>query len=143
MKIRLIYILLLFLVIALLHFAALYSGFYDLQIQMGFVWWDNVLHVLVGIAFGLLWLWLLQSLNYDTSSRFAMLSMFLFVLFLALGWEGAEYLARLYVRSLAESLQIFSPNLTEASSDILSDLLGGILLSTYLKLFNGPSSSSF
>ncbi|OGG53620.1 hypothetical protein A2851_01895 [Candidatus Kaiserbacteria bacterium RIFCSPHIGHO2_01_FULL_53_29] len=133
MRIRFIHIPLLLLFIAALHFAALYSGLYDMQIAAGFVWWDNVLHALVGVAFGLGWLWLLERLGYGTRSLAAIISTFVFVLLMAIVWEGAEYLARLYVRSLAEGLKLYSPNLTESGSDVLSNMVGVIALLAIFK----------
>jgi len=134
MRIRLSYIPILILIIALLHFVALYSGLYDAQLKAGPVWWDNVLHVLVGITFGLAWLWILQSRGVDTATLLGLASTAAFVLIMALAWEGAEYVTHALLPDLAENLKIFSPTLTEASTDIVSNMLGAAALLSYLKL---------
>ena len=128
MRIRLYYIPLLLLVIAGLHFVALYGGVYDAQIEAEFIWWDNVLHFFVGIVFAIAWLWYLQWRQYESFSRFTILSTLAFVLVMAISWELFEYFARLFYRGLVESLQLYSPNLVEALSDIASNIVGATVL---------------
>ena len=128
MGVRLQYVLLLLIGIFVLHFAAVYSGLYDLQIRMGFVWWDNVLHAGVGITFGLLWLWFLEKMEWKSSPRFAGLSTFGFVFLLAAGWELAEYALLTFAPDIAHSLKLYSVSLNEATADTLSNLFGALLL---------------
>ncbi|KKW36262.1 MAG: hypothetical protein UY84_C0001G0150 [Candidatus Adlerbacteria bacterium GW2011_GWA2_54_12] len=53
--------------IAALHFWGIHSGVYERQLENGFVWFDNALHILVGIVFGLTWVWFTGFKLYSTS----------------------------------------------------------------------------
>ena len=122
------YVPLLILGIVVLHFLAVFSGLYDSQIQQGFVWIDNVLHALSGAVFALLWLWILEKKNWEISFLLTILSTLGFVLLLAVGWEVLEYFFYITFTDYAHSLQIYSPTFQEAISDIVSNLIGGIVL---------------
>lgn len=106
--------------IAALHFWGIHSGVYERQLENGFVWFDNALHILVGIVFGLTWVW------FTGDAR--QFSIFTFVFAAALLWEIAESALLFFVPDLAHNFKLYSTSLGEASLDILSDLAGAALL---------------
>lgn len=106
--------------IVILHFIANATGLYEMRI----IWFDNVLHFLTGIAFALVWLWVFRG-----SLRGAIT----FVVGLAIIWELLEFgFLKLFPVS-AHSLSIFSPTLSEALEDIVSNVLGAIVLVIFIK----------
>lgn len=118
----------LLLLIAGLHFGANAFGVYDEQIEAGLVWFDNLLHFFVGIAMGVFWLWIVEKHRPDASFFFVALSTVLFVLLAALLWELVEFGFMEVFTSYAKDLQIYSPSLTEATSDVISNLAGACAL---------------
>ena len=119
-SINLAYIAALFIGIVPLHFIANEIGLYDTP----FVWFDNVLHVMVGLGFGLLWLWTIKLKGIDLSLSKTLLSTAVFVLVLAIGWELVELGFFEYFTDYAYSLKVYSPSLEEATYDVVSNLLG-------------------
>ncbi len=113
-----------------LHFVAVYSGVYSVQLQAGFVWFDNILHMMVGVAFGLLYLWIVRDRNYSPLRNALFLLVFVFVL--ALLWEAAEYVFFKIFDSYALGLQVYSPSLQEATLDSLSDVVGAAALAVFV-----------
>ena len=104
------------------HFVALYFGVYDAQIANGFVWFDNLLHAVVGVAFGLLWLWWLGSAEPNLWGMVA------FVLVAALLWELLEYGFFIFFNTYALGLKVYSPTWAEALSDAGSNVFGALML---------------
>lgn len=107
-----------------LHFIANTTGLYETRI----VWFDNIRHALAGIGFGLLWLWILEKRNLHISFVFSAALLIIFVLGTALVWELLEFLFLKQFTSYADSLSIYSPSLGEASADIVSNLVGAVIL---------------
>lgn len=105
--------------VSVLHFAGVYFGVYDYQIRQGNVWFDNVLHVLDGAIFAYAWI------SYK-ENRATLLSVITFVVALALGWEIIEYAFMALSPTYAVDLKIYSPSLSEAGQDIISNTLGGL-----------------
>src|SRR3989344_3364652 len=114
--------------IAVLHFVELFSGVYDAQIAMGFVWSDNLLHALEGVVFAIFWLSFLHMQKRRFSKTFTVISTLLFVFLVAFLWELLEYAFLVFAPAYAYSFNIFSPSITEASFDILSNLVGAAAL---------------
>lgn len=140
MKLRTI--LLLLLGVFALHFIALAAGIYDRQIEAGFVWFDNILHALIGVIMGLLFLWLVR--RYDLRMAVpTVVTLPLFVLMAAIAWEVAEYVAFVLVAPLMTDLKIFSPSLMEASTDIASNILGAAALILALRLHDRHTKPLF
>lgn len=123
-----VYVPVLVLSIAVLHFLAVFIGLYNLQIQQGFVWIDNVLHTLFGAVFALLGLWIVENKGWSSSTIFTVSSVLGFTFVLAVGWEIVEYLFFVTFSDYAQSLKIYSPTPQEAFSDIVSNLVGGVIL---------------
>ncbi|MCK9352224.1 MAG: hypothetical protein WCT49_05735 [Candidatus Paceibacterota bacterium] len=118
------HILILFACIIILHFIANAVGLYDTPV----VWFDNVLHMLAGAGFGLVWLWISESKSVRISQGYPASSMIGFVLCLALVWELMEFLFLSYFTPYAYALNIYSPSILEASIDVISDLTGAVVL---------------
>lgn len=110
------------------HFVALYTGLYALQMREGLVWFDNVLHVLAGGAFALMWFSLLSRLLPKTTLSVQALSTLAFVLLVAIGWEAFEYGFYLVFKSGALGLTVYEPSWKEALVDSISTFAGGVLL---------------
>lgn len=117
--------------IAALHFWGVYADVYEAQIEAGLVWFDNVLHFFVGIAFGLLWLWLISDAR--------ILSTLAFVFLLAFLWESAEFILLFVFPDFAHQLSLYSTSLDEASFDILSDLAGAAVLLLAITTFRNKT----
>ncbi|MBX4192165.1 hypothetical protein KW798_01640 [Candidatus Parcubacteria bacterium] len=109
-----------------LHFVAIYTGIYEYEMHQGLVWFDNVLHAMVGVSFGLFWLWCLR--NQPVSILFKMVSMFVFVLCMAVLWEVGEFIFFKIFSSYALGLKVYSPSLSESFFDSSSDLIGALAL---------------
>lgn len=124
MKFPLYYVLVLFLIIIGLHFVANATGLYETKV----VWFDNVLHTLAGISFGLFWLWILKEKNPHASFTFSSLSLVAFVLCTAFIWELLEWVFLKLFTSYAYSLSLYSPSLGEASADVISNVVGAFAL---------------
>lgn len=115
--------------IALLHFGAIWSGFYDWQFGTRVIWFDNVLHALVGVAFGMCALWCIEHYGAPRTAAATAGVVVLFVLAMAAAWELAEYVFFTRFTEYAYWSRIYSPSVGEALSDIVSDLVGvGIFL---------------
>jgi hypothetical protein len=107
-----------------LHFVGVFTGVYDAQLREGFVWYDNVLHALVGAAFALVWLYFFTG---RFSGMLLVLSTISFVALMALAWELFEYGFYLVFKSGALGLKVYSPTIGEALRDGLSNVLGALL----------------
>ncbi len=123
MKIFLRTLLLIF-VVAILHFAGVYFGIYEHQIQQGVVWFDNILHVLDGAIFAYAWI----SYKKDKGLPISLVGPIIFVLILAVGWEILEYGIMKLFPLHAIDLKIYSPSLWEAFQDIVSNTVGALIL---------------
>lgn len=118
--------------VVILHFISNAFGVYDLQIEAGFVWIDNVLHTLVGVAVGLFWLYFLNLRKTDASAVFRATSVIAVVLITAVLWELLELGFYLSMRTYAVSLNIYSPSILEAIEDIVSNTAGGLLVCIFV-----------
>jgi len=114
--------------IAFLHFVELFSGVYDIEMRIGHEWFDNLLHALVGVVFAIFWLSFLHMQKKKYSKTFTAISTLVFVLVMAFAWELLELALLIFAPAYAYSFNIFSPSITEASFDILSNLVGAIAL---------------
>ena len=128
MTVRLWYIPAMIVFVALLHFGAVWSGFYDWQFATRVIWFDNVLHALVGIGFGMAALWVIETSGIPLSRPAIVGAVLLVVLGLAVLWELAEYIFFTRFTEYAYWTKIYSPSIGEALSDIVSDLIGGAVL---------------
>jgi len=131
-----------FLFIIFLHFSGNALGIYDTQITAGFVWFDNILHVLVGITFGLLWLQILKQKKVLHSLLFKVFSTLIFVIIMALVWEFLEFIFYKLFTSQATALKIYSPSIQEGLEDIFSNTIGGLMLIFTIALSKSKSDSS-
>lgn len=111
----------------LLHFYAVFFGLYELQMQQGNVWFDNLLHAGVGTAFALVWLILLEWLRPAASRAFCVVSALLFVLVLAVFWELFEHAFFVFFHTHALGLRVYPQPLSESVWDSLSNLAGAAL----------------
>jgi hypothetical protein len=110
------------------HFYAMHTGIYAAELREGFVWFDNVLHAFVGLAFGLLWISLVQRVRPETSFVASAVSLLLFVLSVAIAWEVFEYGFYLVFKSGALGLTVYEPSLQESIYDSMSNIAGAVLL---------------
>ncbi len=127
MKLSIYYPVALLFIVAALHFVTNAIGLYDMQMQAGFVWVDNILHALVGTAFGLFWFWILHIRYPGASKTFGNVSAILFVLMMAIAWEIIELAFFIVFPAQALELKIYSPSLLEASMDIGSNIAGALV----------------
>ncbi len=110
--------------VAVLHFGAVWSGFYDWQFATKVFWFDNVLHGLVGIGFAMGTLFLIERSGIPLNAVGRTGGVLLAVLILASAWELAEYIFFTQFTEYAYWSRIYSPSVSEALSDIVSDLIG-------------------
>lgn len=125
-------IVILFVVIVFLHFSANVLGIYDKQIEAGFVWFDDILHILAGVTFALLWLWISKKKNFKSPLPMSV-SIMTFVFITALVWEFFEFGVFNLFTSYATDLKIYSSSMLEASTDILSNIIGGAMVILWRK----------
>lgn len=111
-----------------LHVVALYTGIYDAQIEQGSVWFDNVLHTVVGVAFGLVWIAVLEHFKPNISIFWRVASTIAFVALMAALWELLELAFYLFFKSHALGLKVYSPTLREALFDSASNIIGACLV---------------
>ncbi len=115
-------------VVALLHFGAVWSGFYDWQFSTRVIWFDNVLHALVGVGFAMGALLIVERSGIPLNRLAIAGATLLVVLMLATAWELVEYIFFTQFTEYAYWSKIYSPSIAEAVSDIVSDLIGATLL---------------
>ena len=127
-------VLLILILVVALHFIGNAMGVYEQQIEAGFVWFDNVLHALVGLAVGLLWLAFLGKRRSERTVLFRASTALVFVLAVAMLWELVEFGFFKLFPTYAEQLNIYSPSLKEAFGDILSNVAGGLVLLLFMVL---------
>lgn len=128
MQIRLWYVPTILLGVVTLHFVALYGGIYQAQIDAEFVWWDNILHGLVGAAFALGWLWFVERAGLPLSPFSRILSALVVVMTLAVAWEFFEYGILTFVPETAHRFELYSTSFAEATTDSLSNVIGAAVL---------------
>lgn len=119
---------------AALHFVGLYTGIYETQMREGLVWYDNVLHMLVGVGFGLIGLSILTRVYAQAGIWLRLGMVFLFVFAMAIAWELLEYAFYMTFRSGALGLKVYSPTLQEAVFDSTSNLVGAGLVAVLVWL---------
>ncbi|MEK7541480.1 MAG: hypothetical protein AAB533_01380 [Patescibacteria group bacterium] len=124
MKFSISYPLVLLFVIVGLHFVANATWLYETEI----VWFDNILHALAGIAFGLLWLWVREKKDPRVPLVFRAISTIVFVFGIALLWELLEFLFLNLFPSYAYYFHLYSPSMREATLDVLSNMMGALAL---------------
>jgi hypothetical protein len=110
------------------HFFAIHTGIYAAQIQSGVVWFDNVLHAGVGVAFGLIWLHSIALYRPESSRLFTALSLIIFVVLIAGAWELFEYGFYLVGKSGIFGFKVYQQSLNEAFFDSFSNIAGALLL---------------
>ncbi len=113
-----------------LHFWATVTGLYDTQLTQGLVWFDNVLHAFVGIAFALVWFATLERFKPTAKLWVRAASTLLFVAAAAAAWELFELGFYLFFKTHALGLKVYSPSLREAFFDSISNVAGACLLLT-------------
>lgn len=121
-------IIILFFAIICLHFLANTFGIYDKQIEAGFVWFDDVLHVLVGIAFGFLWFWAVIKKRVTILYISVAVQIIVFVFIMAITWELFEFVFFKLFTSYAINLKIYSPSIREATADVFSNIVGSFIV---------------
>lgn len=101
-----------------LHTLCVILGIYDSQIANNFVWVDNILHMLVGAGVAhAAWVHIQNFL-------FALVS----ICILAFAWEVVEYFVYIMLPEVALAYKVYSPTLYEAGEDVVSNMVGGILI---------------
>lgn len=110
--------------VPLAHLLGVLLGIYTQQIETGFVWFDNVLHLLVGFGFSLL------VFSATTAAWRACLIVFV----LAVLWEVVEMIMYLSLPELSIYLKTYSPTLFEAAQDVASNM-GGFIIVWMLKKY--------
>lgn len=113
------------------HFAAIGAGLYK-----GNVWVDMPLHIIGGMLFGVLALWILGHLPKrfigEPSSLFVAFSIVAFSLTGSFLWELFEMGFSTYFPTVALSLKMYSFTLSDALSDMLMGIVGGVVVAWYV-----------
>lgn len=119
------YIVALFILMIGLHIIANLTGMYETRI----IWIDKVLHLLAGIAIGLVWMTVTEK-RYTNRIKISSLFLLLvlFVLLVSLFWEAIEFSFWRTLPFYAEKMNLYSPHLKDAITDIIANLFGVILL---------------
>jgi hypothetical protein len=110
-----------------LHVFALSHGIYEAEQRAGFVWFDNVLHAVVGVALALIWLWFRVKRSKNTFSIAAVLTSLLFVICIAVLWEALEDGFYIFFSTYAYGLKVYPQSLLESVSDASSDVVGALV----------------
>jgi len=125
MKTQIKHIVLLLAAMAGLHVFANVTGMYETRI----IWIDKVLHIMAGIAIGMVWLVILQKRDEIQAAKLAhFMAIIGFVLLVAVAWEITEALFWKYLPFYAEKWNLYSPDIKDLLGDIVANLAGGILL---------------
>ncbi len=125
--------------IAVIHFIADLYGIYDTQEQSGIVWFDNVLHFLVGIVLAHVLMHKVERRYPSRKYVWNALYTVCLVLLLALVWESLEYGFLRLFPLYAVAFELYSPSLIEATEDILSNMIGGLFVLMFQSLLSGSS----
>ena len=133
MKFPFSYVIYLLLASIVLHFIATTTDIYQAQIENDFVWFDNILHAISGIAFGILFLWILDRKRLQYSLLTTTILTIIFVFGLAVLWEFLELGFLKFFTSYAYNLKIYSTSISEALFDIFSDIIGAIILLLFVR----------
>ena len=121
---RLKQIIILLVIITILHAIAVYFRFYSAGMPL-----DKPQHLLAGIVFALIWIWILESKKQKLSKSTLIISTISFAVFGSFIWELFEFAILNLAPTFANKFKIYSPNLAEAITDIVSGLIGGIIAS--------------
>lgn len=135
MKIQIKHILLFIAGLIALHFFALSTGMYTCDDpKTCLVWVDNIAHGLGGVLCGMIWIYFLQTKKSKLiNTKNAMfISTTLFVLITAITWELFEFSLYEFFTDFAYKLALYSPSLVEASSDVISNTIGGLIFALFL-----------
>ena len=128
MNVSAFHILAVLVVMTIAHFVGIWVGLYE-----GDVWIDIPLHIIGGVALGLLWVWLLQldSVKAALGAPSPLLVSVTVIGFALLGsfvWEIAEFSFWQLLPNYATAAKFYSPTVTDVLSDLTFGLLGGALL---------------
>jgi uncharacterized membrane protein YjdF len=110
-----------------LHFVANNYGWYNTKI----VWFDNLLHIMTGIAIGLITILISQKRRVEKTkvNKLVLIT----VLSAAIIWEILELLFLALFPEQAINYSLYSSSIAEASTDILTNLIGGIIATILIK----------
>lgn len=109
-----------FIAIVVLHVSAILFGWYETPI----VWIDNIQHLLAGIALAIFFL---ATFKKSKNKKYAAVYTILFVLIISIIWELLEFVLLTFLPLYAKQFSLYSPTITEALEDIISNLIGGII----------------
>jgi hypothetical protein len=98
------------------------------------VWIDNIAHGLGGVLCGMIWIYWLQikQSKLINTKNAILISTILFVSFTAILWELFEFSIFTFFTDFAYKLALYSPSLTEASSDAISNTIGGVIFALFI-----------
>tara|TARA_Y100000310_G_C20465506_1_gene707436 strand:+ start:246 stop:644 length:399 start_codon:yes stop_codon:yes gene_type:complete len=114
-------------IITILHIVSVVFGLYSKGIPL-----DKPQHILAGIVFGLIWIWLLESRKAKLTKPIFIISTISFAVFGSFLWELFEFAILNLAPSFANNFKIYSPNLAEAITDIVSGLIGGAIIGFWM-----------
>lgn len=131
-NIKLLYIICLLAVMTVIHFTAVSVGLYEQSV----IWIDKVLHIMAGIAIAMSWHWIMRRSLKTSTENVPMLitisSTIGFVLLIALFWEIFEFAYWKGVPEWANKFKFYSPTIVDVLSDMVSNLIGGIIFSIFV-----------
>lgn len=124
MKFRFKHIVILLMLMLGIHVFANLTGMYETEV----IWIDKVLHVMAGVAIGMVWLIIAQKKFGSSEKLINFMSLIGFVLLLALVWEIGEFIFWKGFPAYAKKLELFSPHVKDVVTDMTANLVGGVLL---------------
>lgn len=123
MKIKISHLLFVLIVIILIYIAAVIFDLYTGKVSI-----DKPHHILGGIFFTILGLFLFQKHLVNTSATFRNLTLFNFALTGSFIWELYELFLYTYFRNQALMTKMYSPTVNDAMLDIFFGVLGSFIV---------------
>ncbi|MCB9798275.1 hypothetical protein H6758_00950 [Candidatus Nomurabacteria bacterium] len=134
MKIQIKHILIIIAGLIALHFFALLSGMYTCENPVTCsVWVDNIAHGVGGVLCGMIWILFLQTKKskWFHTKNTVFFSTLLFVVLTAFFWELFELFIFTFFTDFAYELALYSPSLSEAGADVISNTIGGVIFAVF------------
>ena len=121
------YIIILILIILTLHLIGIFANLYEQGIQI-----DIPQHILGGIILGIIWLKVINlQFHFSLQKTVIFISISSFVIFVGFLWEILEFIVWQLFPNFANSFKFYSPTVQDLLSDMISNLIGGLVVAFY------------
>jgi len=126
MKSKIFIIILLALLILIVHLIAVFAGLY------GVIPIDIPQHIIAGMIFGLIYFWWLSTYKKEILSKpLIFISIVSFAVFGSVIWEILEFSVWKLFPVFANNFKFFSPTVLDLLVDVISGLIGGVIIGIY------------